>query len=66
MSKQPIVAMALAVLVVVGDATAAGVETVLQNCLDTVSSATAVVIIMAAAARADVKLKETIVWDRVR
>ena len=63
-SKQPIVDMALAGRVVVGDAMAEGVVTVLQKSSDSWAEA---IIIIAAATRADVNLKETIVGcdDRV-
>ncbi len=57
-SKQPIVDMALAGRVVVGEAIAEGVVTVLQKSSDDCAEAA---IIMAAATRADVNLKETIV-----
>lgn len=63
-SKQPIVDMALAARVVVGDAMAEGVVTVLQKSSDSWAEA---IIIIAAATRADVNLKETILGcdDRV-
>lgn len=63
-SKQPIVDMALAGRVVVGDAMAEGVVTVLQKSSDSWAEA---IIIIAAATRADVSLKDTIVGcvDRV-